>query len=91
MSEDIDIRVQLTRIEGGVELLNERVRAAREDIRDIRDTQQAHAGRLTTLEADRNIRDGERKGFAHGGKALWALIGLVTTAIGAGLLRHFGV
>lgn len=89
--EGESIRIQLTRIEGGVALLNERLSAAREDIRDIRDIQQVHANRITTLEADRNTRDGERKGLAHGGRALWAIIGLVISAIGAGLLRHFGV
>ena len=89
--EGESIRVQLTRIEGGVALLNERLSAAREDIRDIRDTQQTHGNRITTLEADRNVRDGERKGIAHGGKLLWGLIGLVISAVGAGLIRHFGV
>lgn len=85
------IRVQLTRIEGGVALLNERLSAAREDIREIRETQTGHSNRITVLEADRATREGERKGLAHGGKLLWGLIGLIISAIGGGVLRLFNI
>ena len=91
LDESESIRIQLTRIEGGVALLNERLSAAREDIRDMRDIQQAHAARITTLEADRNTRDGERKGLSTSGRLLWGImIGLLTSGVGAALLRHFG-
>ena len=91
MTTDSNESVQLTRIEGGINLLNERLGAVRDDIRDMRDVQQTHAKQISDLEKDRNVRDGERKGIAHGGRALWAMIGLAISAIGAGLLRHFGV
>ena len=91
MTTDSNESVQLTRIEGGINLLNERLGAVRDDIRDMRDVQQTHAKQIGDLEKDRNVRDGERKGIAHGGKFLWAIIGLLISAIGAGLLRHFGV
>ena len=91
MTADSNESVQLTRIEGGINLLNERLGAVRDDIRDMRDVQQTHAKQIGDLEKDRNVRDGERKGIAHGGRALWAIIGLLISAIGAGLLRHFGV
>ena len=91
MTTDSNESVQLTRIEGGINLLNERLGAVRDDIRDMRDVQQTHAKQISDLEKDRNVRDGERKGIAHGGRALWAMIGLIVSAVGAGLLRHFGV
>ena len=90
--EEDSIRVQLTRIEGGVALLNERLSAAREDIRDIRVNVTAIDGRVTKLEAASNVNAGERKGLSTSGRLLWGiLIGLLTSGIGAALLRHFGV
>ena len=91
MTTDSNESVQLTRIEGGINLLNERLGAVRDDIRDMRDVQQTHARQISDLEKDRNVRDGERKGIAFGGRTLCVIIGILISAIGAGLLRHFGV
>lgn len=91
MSEDTDIRVQLARIEGKQDVTNERLSSVQSDIVDIRRVQRNHGDRLGILEADKNIKAGERQGLATGGRILWAAIGLIPGgAVVAVVMRLFG-
>lgn len=90
MSEDIDIRVQLARIEGKQDVTNERLNNVQGDIIDIRKTIYAHGDRLGLLEADKNVRSGERRGLALSGRILWSIIGAVPVGLGALALKLFG-
>ena len=78
-----DIRVQLTRIEGGVALLNERHENVKTDIREIREQQHRHSNRIGVLEADKHLREGERKGFITSGRLAW---GAVTVSLSGGAM-----
>ena len=78
-----DIRVQLTRIEGGVTLLNERHENVKNDIREIREQQHRHSNRIGVLEADKHLREGERKGFITTGRLAW---GAVTIGLSGGTM-----
>ena len=106
--DDDTIRVQLARMEGKLDVSNERLSGVQTDVTELKTRVHKHGNeiqiirsemtglanhnqRITVLETARSVGDGERKGIAHSGRALWALIGLLMTAIGAGLLRHFGV
>lgn len=91
MSEDVDIRVQLARIEGKQDVTNERLSSVQNDIVDIRRVQRNHGDRLGILEADRNIRTGKQQGLSTAGRLLWAAAGLIPGgAIAAALMRVFG-
>ena len=90
MSDD-GIHVQLVRIEGKLDVTNERLSNVQNEIADIRIVQHRHSDRLGILESDRNVRTGERQGLAMGGKFLWTIIGAVPVGIGAALLKLFGV
>ncbi len=91
MSEDTDIRVLLTRIEGKQDVTNERLNNVQSDIADLRKTQYAHGDRLGILEADKNVRSGALQGLATSGRILWAAIGSIIGGGGiAALLRLSG-
>jgi hypothetical protein len=90
MSDSNDILVQLARIEGKQDVTNERLNNVQEQIASLRRTQDAHSGRIANLEADKNVRAGERQGIALGGRILWSIIGAVPVGIGALLLRVLG-
>lgn len=90
MNEDVDIRVQLARIEGKQDVTNERLNNVQTEITDIRRTLHNHGDRLGILEADKNVRSGERQGLALSGRILWTIIGAVPVGIGAALLRLSG-
>lgn len=74
---DDDIRVQLTRIEGMLGVTNERLSNVQTDIADVRRVQHSHGDRLGILEADKNRRDGERKGLTLSSKMAWSALSLV--------------
>jgi hypothetical protein len=63
-----DSRVQLTRIEGGINLLNERLGSVKEDVVDLKGSHHRLANRVGVLEADNHLRKGERAGFVASGK-----------------------
>ena len=90
MSDD-GIHVQLVRIEGKLDVTNERLSNVQNEIADIRIVQHRHGDRLGILESDRNVRAGERQGIALGGRILWTIIGAVPVGIGAALLKLFDV
>jgi hypothetical protein len=86
-----EIRVQLARMEGKLDLGN-----LRHDQHDgkfvvIDGRLNAHGERITGLEKREVGRDGERKGLNTAGRLLWAGIGLIPGgAIVAALMRLFG-
>ena len=90
MTEPEDIRVQLTRIEGGVTLLNERHETLKGDIRDIREQQHRHSNRIGVLEADKHKREGERAGFVASGRLFQSIMGGGVLGIAALLWKAFG-
>lgn len=63
----------LARIEGKIDLLNERNSRNSEDIKDARERAHQHSNRLHALEAANNIREGEQRGFDKAIKAIYAL------------------
>lgn len=92
MSEDNCARLE--KIQGGVDLINERLKHANElqnerhaaVLSSIADLD----GRVIVLETDKNVRRGERQGLALSGRILWTIIGAVPVGIGAALLRLLG-
>ncbi len=90
MSEDSDIRVQLARMEGKQDVTNAHLTNVQNDIADIRRVQYNHGDRLGMLEADKNVRSGERQGLALSGRILWTIIGAVPVGIGAVVLKLLG-
>ena len=92
MSDDHNISIQLTRIEGLLGVTNERLANVQTDIVDIRHVQRSHGDRLGILEADKNIRTGERKGFIASGWALIWIGGLVPGSfVTVVLMKAFGL
>ena len=89
-AEDNSILVQLARMEGKLDVTNERLNNVQEQIASLRRTQDAHSTRIAGLEADKNVRAGERQGIALGGRILWSIIGAVPVGIGAVVLRLLG-
>lgn len=95
------LHAALVKIQGGVDLINERLihsnqinderhAAVRADIKDIRETQQRHSSRIGILETESSVSKGERKGLASGGRILWAAVGFIPGAIVA-LLKLMGL
>ena len=100
MSEDNCARLE--KIQGGVDLINERLKHANElqnerhdaILKNIARLDAADSdldGRVGVLEADKSERAGERKGLALSGRILWTIIGAVPVGIGAALLKLFDV
>lgn len=99
MNEDNCARLE--KIQGGVDLINERLKHANElqnerhaailsSIADLQAADVVLGGRVDVLEADKNVRSGERQGLALSGRILWTIIGAVPVGIGAALLRLLG-
>jgi hypothetical protein len=83
---------RLEKIQGGVDLINERLKHANElqnerheaivksiERLDAADT--ALSGRVGVLELESSARGGERKGIAFSGKITWAIIGFAPGAV----------
>lgn len=81
------IRVQLARIEGKQDVTNERLSNVQSDISDLKLVQTNHGTRIGILEARNHLSDGERRGIATGGKALWLIIGTIP-GVAAWILMH---
>ncbi len=92
---------RLEKIQGGVDLINERLKHANElqnerheaivkSIARLDLVDAALDGRVVILEAESSERAGERKGLALSGRILWTVIGAVPVGIGAALLKIFG-
>ena len=77
MSEGDDIRIQLVRMEGTLNLANERLGNVQTDITDIRRTQNSHGDRLGILEADRNRREGEHTGKIRTSEIVWRALSFI--------------
>lgn len=83
MSEPEEIRVQLARMEGKLDMSN--LRHDQHDGKFVAtDTRlNSHGERISGLEKREVARDGERKGISTAGRWLWAVIGLIG---GAGIV-----
>jgi hypothetical protein len=93
---------RLEKIQGGVDLINERLKhanelqnerheAVRKDIERLDAADTALGGRVDVLEADRSERVGQLKGLALSGRILWTIIGAVPVGLGAIALKLLGV
>jgi hypothetical protein len=90
VSEPEDSRVQLTRIEGGINLLNERLGNVKDDVADLRGSHTRLSGRVGVLEADNHLRKGERAGFVASGRLFQSVMGGGVLGIAALLWKAFG-
>jgi hypothetical protein len=86
--DDETNKIQLTRIEGKLDVTNERLSNVQSDIVEIRVTQRDHGSRLGLLEAKENMRHG----FNIAGKVAWAAIGTIFGGGGiAAAMKLFGI
>ena len=91
VNEPEEVRVQLARMEGKLDLSNLRHEQHDGKFVAIDNRMNAHGERITGLEQREIGRDGESKGLAKGGRILWAGIGSILGGGGiAGLLKLFG-
>jgi hypothetical protein len=92
VNEDVgsEARVQLTRIEGGINLLNERLGSVKADVVDLKGSHHRLANRVGALEADNHLRKGERAGFVASGRLFQSLMGGGVLGIIALLWKAFG-
>ena len=99
MNEDNCARLE--KIQGGVDLINEKLTSSnqlanerhetmRAEIAQLKKADELLDGRIGLLEDDKNVRSGERQGLALSGRILWTIIGAVPVGIAAALLRLFG-
>ena len=93
MNEDNCARLE--KIQGGVDLINERLKHSNQlqDERHfaIRKDIDSLGGRVGTLETESSMRAGERQGIALGGRIIWTIIGAVPVGIAAVALKLLGV
>lgn len=82
---------QLIRIEGKLELINEKINRFTDDLKDMRDRLHGHSNRLAAIEARNHLQTGERKGAETVVRLLWAVFGIGSAGVVAFVLRSFGV
>ena len=102
MTAPDDHGAQLARIEGKIDLQNERLETAnrlaeerhsglKDDIADLRQGHHRLSNRVGVLEADKHVREGERKGISLGGRVMWGGISLLAgRGAGAAILKLVG-
>lgn len=101
MSDDDSIRVQLARMEGKMDVANERLEtsnrineerhvAIQARLGTIDQRLHTHGNRIQILEANNHKKEGERAGLSMAGKWIWIAAGLVPTALVAAVLRAMG-
>lgn len=83
-------RVQLTRIEGTINIVNERLGTLKEDVIDLKLGQTGLSTRVSRLETDSAHKAGERAGFVASGKLIHTLLGGGALGIVALLFKAFG-
>jgi hypothetical protein len=69
--------VALAEIRGDVKLILAGQERTHSDVQEIRRTLDAHNSRISGLEKDKDIREGERKGITIGGRVLWSMVSLI--------------
>lgn len=88
---DVEAQVMLTRMEGKIDLLNERHDTFKGDLRDLKERSHSHSNRLGVLEADKHLR----QGAASTVRILWIVLsgggGAVAMAIIAFFFRMKGI
>jgi len=82
--------VQLARMEGKIDLVNERHETVKTDLTDVKLRLHGHGTRIQLLEARDYFLKGERKGLALSAKAIHWLTGGGVIGILALIARHFG-
>lgn len=99
MNEDNCARLE--KIQGGVDLINEKLTSSNQlanerhetmkaEIAQLKRTDDLLGERVGALEADKNVRSGERQGLALSGRILWTIIGAVPVGVGAVILKLVG-
>lgn len=83
-------RVQLTRIEGTINIVNERLGTLKEDVLDLKQGHHGLSTRVTRLETDNAHKAGERAGFIATGHLIHTLLGGGALGIIALLWKAFG-
>lgn len=81
----LNMEVQLARMEGKIDTINERHAAFVEDVRDVKVRLNTHSERINELERDKDQKAGERKGMEYTLKVLWSIVGLFSAGGGLGL------
>ena len=85
---DTNSRVALAEIRGDVKLILVGQERTHADVQEIRRTLEAHNRRISNLETDKNVREGERKGIGLSGKLVWGGISFLAGSGGViGLLE----
>lgn len=83
-------RVQLTRIEGTINLVNERLGTLKEDVLDLKQGHHHLSKRVSNLETENAHKQGERQGFIGSGRLLLSMMGGGALGIMALLWEAFG-
>ena len=86
-----DIRIQLTRIEGGVTLLNERLETVKNDIVLLWQGHERVSARIGALEMHKAQQEGRDKGIGLSVKAVQFLLGAGVMGLIATILRAFRI
>lgn len=84
---DLESKVQLTRIEGKLDLVNDRHETMKGDIVEVKTRLHSHSNRIGVLEA----RDHQRTGAVGAVKLLWAAGGVTLASIAAFAARSLGL
>jgi hypothetical protein len=71
--------VQLTRIEGKIDRLNDRTGRVEGDLTNVQSRLNGHSERLTAVEKQDTLADGKRQGTEQVVKVLWAILGVMLT------------
>lgn len=88
--DDESMRVQLARMEGKQDRLNDKVERFQADVIDLREGHHRLSNRVGVLEAHKTLTEGQKQGFTVTGKLIgWGVGLLAGTGIGAALLEAF--
>lgn len=91
MTPDIDIRVQLERMEGTINLTNQKMDTVAANVSDLKREVSQHGDRIGKLEATGNIALGERRGIGLAAKIMYAAGGGGLIGAAVFVARAFGV
>lgn len=97
-----DTGARLEKIQGGVDLINEKLSSSnqlanerhetiRAELAQLKKADELLDGRVGVLESESNVRAGERKGIMASGRVIWALSSAAIGGSGVfGLMKLFG-
>jgi len=87
VSDELSNEAMLIRIEGKIDLLNERNARNADDIKDLRERAHGHSNRIGALEAANYVREGEQKGVDKMLRAMYALASVCGVGTMAAILK----